>query len=192
MLSRCPVTGPQIQPKQLFSETRSCYVDYFASNLPILLLSFMELWVCDITLGNFEFCLFGLVGLFAKEATVLEHSRLNYLFLHSRQTFYYLATSVPLPAWGTVSYSLGWPQTHYVVQNDLEPLNLLPVPPKCWGDRWALPHLAPWHLFTFETWSLQLPRLALNSRSFCLSLPSFGVTGLCHQDSAFCFQHIQI
>lgn len=39
-----------------------------------------------------------------------------------------------------VLFSPGWPRTHYVTQEDLECVFLLPVPLQCWNYRHEPPH----------------------------------------------------
>lgn len=48
----------------------------------------------------------------------------------------------------------GWPQTHYVANEDLELLILWPPPPECWDDRCASP-----------TW---LMRWRTSNQAFCM------------------------
>lgn len=81
----------------IFSETGSCYVDHFASNLSILPPQLHGITgVCHHSRQLWGTLFVYLVGLFAKEAAVLEHTGLNCLLLHSRQMFYYPATSALL------------------------------------------------------------------------------------------------
>lgn len=51
--------------------------------------------------------------------------------------YFYLYTlySILLKKWDRASCSLGWPQTHYVGENNLELQTLLPLLPNCWEHR---------------------------------------------------------
>lgn len=120
------------RPAQTFFSFLLC--SPFCLKLAILPLShwIVGLQLCATTLVWF--------GLFAKGV-------LNLLsFLYSSEIFYLPFSYICSPHFTFLRHSLmylGCPQTHYVVQNDLELLNLLSVPPRCWDDRWISPSLAP-------------------------------------------------
>ena len=128
-----------------------------------------------------------------------QHPDTNILHLSFSYTYYLLGglrRSVSQPChvyywfWDGVLGDPGWPQTHYVVKNAFEFLNLPSPPLRCWVTRCPTTssficlfrfletrfHHIPQTGLEFTIW----PRLASNLQQFCLNLLSTRITGLCH------------